>query len=65
MKINPLNLPSGIKKASYYEGQYFYNDIPEGEYLIKICSYYGSSKTINWKGKMQKPITLPLKPPVK
>jgi hypothetical protein len=34
------------RQAGYYEGNYFFNDIPPGKYLIKVCYYYGGYKLI-------------------
>jgi hypothetical protein len=35
------------RRAGVYEGNYFFNDIPPGKYLIKICHYYGGYKIID------------------
>ena len=32
---------TGLKTATYYNGDFYFADVPKGDYLIKICSYYG------------------------
>jgi len=54
-----INKSSGIRKASNYGGQYFYNNVSEGEYLVKICSYYGGYKIIK-RTKGKQTIVLPI-----
>lgn len=41
------------KRANFYEGQYFFNDLTPGKYILKICSYYGGYTVIEKNGKQQ------------
>jgi len=51
------------KEASYYNGQYFFNDIPPGKYLIKVCALYGNWMVINKKDYKQE-IKMLMSPPI-
>ena len=51
------------KEASYYRGQYFFNDIEPGEYLIKVCALYGNWMVINKKDYKQE-IEMLMSPPI-
>jgi len=51
------------KEASYYKGQYFFNDIEPGEYLIKVCALYGNWMVINKKDYKQE-IEILMSPPI-
>ena len=51
------------KEASYYKGQYFFNDIEPGEYLIKVCALYGNWMVINKKDYKQE-IKMLMSPPI-
>jgi hypothetical protein len=51
------------KEASYYRGQYFFNDIEPGEYLIKVCALYGNWMVINKKDYKQE-IEILMSPPI-
>jgi len=51
------------KEASYYKGQYFFNDIEPGEYLIKVCALYGNWMVINKKDYKQE-IEMLMSPPI-
>jgi hypothetical protein len=32
---------TGLKTATYYNGNFYFPNVDKGNYLIKICSYYG------------------------
>ena len=51
------------KEASYYKGQYFFNGIEPGEYLIKVCALYGNWMVINKKDYKQE-IEILMSPPI-
>jgi len=51
------------KEAGYYKGQYFFNDIEPGEYLIKVCALYGNWMVINKKDYKQE-IEILMSPPI-
>ena len=51
------------KEASYYRGQYFFNDIEPGEYLIKVCALYGNWMVINKRDYKQE-IEMLMSPPI-
>jgi hypothetical protein len=51
------------KEANYYRGQYFFNDIEPGEYLIKVCALYGNWMVINKKDYKQE-IEILMSPPI-
>ena len=51
------------KEASYYRGQYFFNDIEPGEYLVKVCALYGNWIVINKKDYKQE-IEMLMSPPI-
>ena len=50
-------------QASYYEGQYFFNGIEPGEYLIKVCSLFGNWKKIDYNGEYQT-VAMKVAPPI-
>ena len=52
-----------VRTANYYNGQYFFNDVPKGEYLVKVCTYYGDYKPISRKADVRQPVELELSPP--
>lgn len=64
-----------IKSAKGYritvtdkEGNFFFNNINKGRYLIKICTYYGGYYNINIKANFKGTISLPrfeADPPIK
>lgn len=62
---NRLRKIKGVKMAVYYkkEKNYFFNNVPEGKYLIKICSYYGNYKMVS-KGKGRQIISMLVSPPL-
>ncbi|MEO8111323.1 MAG: hypothetical protein ABI594_14870 [Ginsengibacter sp.] len=53
-----ISAAAGAKKAVYANGNYIFPDLPEGNYFIKICTYYGGyykyvkktngNETVNW-----------------
>ena len=51
------------KQADYYNGEFFFNDVKPGKYLIKVCCYYGNYKVINRVSGSQV-IEMQLAPPV-
>jgi len=51
------------KEALYYKGQYFFNDIEPGEYLIKVCALYGNWMVVNKKDYKQE-IEMLMSPPI-
>jgi len=61
-QLKDLNLLDA-KEASYYKGQYFFNDIEPGEYLIKVCALYGNWMVINKKDYKQE-IEILMSPPI-
>ena len=40
-------------------GEFFFNNISTGKYLIKICTYYGGYYNINIKTAFKGTVTLP------
>jgi len=61
-QLKDLNLLDA-KEANYYKGQYFFNDIEPGEYLIKVCALYGNWMVINKKDYKQE-IEILMSPPI-
>ena len=61
-QLKDLNLLDA-KEANYYQGQYFFNDIEPGEYLIKVCALYGNWMVINKKDYKQE-IEMLMSPPI-
>ena len=61
-QLKDLNLLDA-KEASYYKGQYFFNDIEPGEYLVKVCALYGNWMVINKKDYKQE-IEILISPPI-
>jgi regulator of replication initiation timing len=51
------------KRASYYNGEYFFNDIVSGKYVVKVCAYYGNWTTVKKKSGYQK-IEIDVSPPI-
>ena len=51
------------KEANYYRGQYFFNDVEPGKYLIKVCALYGNWMVINKKDYKQE-IKMLMSPPI-
>lgn len=56
-KFNP-------RLAMTYEGQYFFNDLPPGKYLIKVCSYYGNYKVIEREKETYQEVVMQVAPPI-
>jgi len=57
--LNLLN----AKEANYYRGQYFFNDVEPGKYLIKVCALFGNWMVINKKDYKQE-IEILMSPPI-
>ncbi len=51
------------KEANYYNGQYFFNDISPGKYLIKVCALFGNWMVIN-KTDYKQEIKMLMSPPI-
>lgn len=51
------------KPAGYYNGVYFFNDVEEGKYIIKVCTYYGNYKVIK-RLEGEQLVRMQLAPPV-
>lgn len=49
--------------AQYYNGVYFFNNVPNGKYLIKICTYLGNYKLIK-KDRGKYNVTMQVSPPI-
>lgn len=49
--------------AKYYNGIYFFNNVVEGRYIIKICTYMGNYKLIKKQDGKQS-ITMLVSPPI-
>lgn len=52
-----------FRKADNYDNFYFFNSVPRGKYIVKICYYYGGYKVVN-KGIGKETITMQLSPPL-
>jgi predicted RNase H-like nuclease (RuvC/YqgF family) len=50
-------------QAGFYAGQYFFNDLRPGKYLIKICTYFGGYKVIEKENNYQS-IAMQVSPPI-
>jgi len=53
----------GAKEAKRYKDVYFFNDIPEGKYLIKVCALYGDWVEIKRKDERQT-VAMKVAPPI-
>lgn len=49
--------------ANYYNGVYFFNDVPEGKYIIKVCTYMGDWRKIK-KDRGRYNLTMQISPPI-
>lgn len=47
--ISNLQSADGVKTAYYFDGKYYFPNLPVGKYFIKFCTYYGSFYTIEKK----------------
>lgn len=56
-------LKNDFKTAKYYNGLYFFNSVPPGKYLIKICTYYGNYKLIT-KSQGKDIVKMEVAPPI-
>ena len=56
---------SGLKgkQAELYNGQFFFNDVPPGKYLIKLCTYSGGYKIIEKETGIQV-VAMQVAPPI-
>jgi len=56
---------SGLKgkQAELYNGQFFFNDVPPGKYLIKLCTYSGGYKIIEKETGLQV-VAMQVAPPI-
>ncbi|HMC98741.1 MAG TPA: hypothetical protein VKH37_01265, partial [Ferruginibacter sp.] len=53
---------SGVRTANFYNGNYFFNSVPKGRYLVKICSYYGNFQMVS-KDDGVKTVSMQVSPP--
>ncbi len=53
----------GAKEAKRYKDVYFFNDIPTGKYLIKVCALYGDWVEIKRKDEHQT-VAMKVAPPI-
>ena len=53
----------GAIQAKFYKGTYFFNDVPEGKYLIKVCALYGDWVEIKRKDEHQT-VAMKVAPPI-
>ena len=51
------------KQAEIYNGQFFFNDVPPGKYLIKVCTYLGGYKIIERTEGLQV-VAMQVAPPI-
>lgn len=51
------------KIAKQYKGVYYFNSVPPGKYLVKICTYYGNYKVIN-KSDGKEVVKMKVAPPL-
>lgn len=54
---------NGARQADLYNGQYFFNGIAPGKYLIKICYLYGGYKVIERTDGLQV-VAMQVAPPI-
>jgi len=54
----------GGRISDKYKGQYFFNDVPPGKYLVKLCTYVGNYMVFERTSEKQV-ITLATSPPIK
>lgn len=53
----------GAIQAKFYQGVYFFNDVPEGKYLIKVCALYGDWVEVKRKDGYQT-VAMKVAPPI-
>jgi len=53
----------GATQAKFYQGVYFFNDVPEGKYLIKVCALYGDWVEVKRKEGYQT-VAMKVAPPI-
>jgi len=61
-QIKDLNL-LGAVQAKFYQGVYFFNHVPEGKYLIKVCALYGDWVEVKRKDGYQT-VAMKVAPPI-
>lgn len=52
------------RQANYYNGQYFFNDVKPGKYLIKVCAYYGNYMVIKREKEGFQMVAMQISPPI-
>jgi len=53
----------GAVQAKSYKGVYFFNDVPVGKYLIKVCALYGDWVEVKRKDEHQT-VAMKVAPPI-
>jgi chromosome segregation ATPase len=53
----------GAIQAKQYKGTYFFNDVPVGKYLIKVCALYGDWVEVKRKDEHQT-VAMKVAPPI-
>src|SRR6187402_2589999 len=61
-QVKDLNSLGAIQ-AKFYHGVYFFNDVPEGKYLIKVCALYGDWVEVKRKDGYQT-VAMKVAPPI-
>ena len=61
-QIKDLN-SLGAVQAKFYQGVYFFNDVPTGKYLIKVCALYGDWVEVKRKDEYQT-VAMKVAPPI-
>ncbi len=55
-KMNEL----GARQANYYDGEYFFNDVPKGKYIVKLCAFYGSFTVVKRDEEGLQTVSIPI-----
>ena len=61
-QVKDLNSLGAIQ-AKFYQGVYFFNDVPTGKYLIKVCALYGDWVEVKRKDGYQT-VAMKVAPPI-
>jgi len=61
-QVKDLNSLGAIQ-AKFYHGVYFFNDVPTGKYLIKVCALYGDWVEVKRKDGYQT-VAMKVAPPI-
>jgi len=61
-QVKDLNSLGAIQ-ARFYHGVYFFNDVPTGKYLIKVCALYGDWVEVKRKDGYQT-VAMKVAPPI-